>query len=227
MRVAAALAGVVFLVGCAGPIQQPVALNPSALVPQAGRIGVAMTALPKVEVRLPGADCLLCMAAASLATSSLNTHAQTLPHEDLPKLKQSIAALIQKKGTEVVVLGEDIDLDKIPDLKAQGDNVSVKDFSALQQKYRIDKLLVIRIHALGFERNYASYIPTGDPKAMFRGVGYMVNLKTNTYEWYQPVSVMKSSDGPWDEPPKFPGLTNAYFQAIELGKDDFHKSFRN
>ena len=46
----------------------------------------------------------------------------------------------------------------------------------------------------------------------------MVNLKTNAYEWYSPIDINKAA-AMWDQPPKFPDLTNAYFQAIELGKD--------
>ena len=100
-----------------------------------------------------------------------------------------------------------------------------KDFTSLAQKYGIDKLVIIHIATLGFERKYAGYLPTSDPKGILRGTGYMVNLKSNTYEWYQPVEVIKSADKTWDEAPKYPGLTNAYFQVLELGKDSFLKPF--
>jgi hypothetical protein len=42
-----------------------------------------------------------------------------------------------------------------------------------------------------------------------------------------PVELAKGSDGPWDESPSFPGLTNAYFQVLEMGKDAFLKPFNN
>ena len=80
---------------------------------------------------------------------------------------------------------------------------------------------MIDITALGFTRTYSAYIPTSDPKALLRGAGYIVNLNNNTYEWYMPVIITKSADKNWDEPTKFPGLTNAYFHALELGKDRF------
>jgi hypothetical protein len=211
------------LVGCATP-QMPVQLNKDSLGSKSGRVGVAMTALPKVDTELPGAGCLLCLAAASVANSSLTTHARTLPHEDLPNLKNELANVLRKKGVDAMVVAEELKLDALPDAGAKGANVARKDFSALQQKYKIDKLLVIDINALGFVRNYSAYIPTSDPKAQLRGMGYLVNLKTNTYEWYEPVFVLKSADKAWDEPPKFPGLTNAYYQVIELGKDNFLKA---
>jgi hypothetical protein len=34
-----------------------------------------------------------------------------------------------------------------------------------------------------------------------------------------------SAQGEWDEPPKFPGLTTAYYQAIELAKDKIKDQF--
>jgi hypothetical protein len=55
----------------------------------------------------------------------------------------------------------------------------------------------------------------------------VVNLKTNAYEWFMPVNILKSAEQKWDEPPKYPGLTNAYFQALELGRDSFLKPFGN
>uniref|UniRef100_UPI0040373C9F hypothetical protein n=1 Tax=Methylophilus sp. TaxID=29541 RepID=UPI0040373C9F len=116
----------------------------------------------------------------------------------------------------------------VKDLKssgAKGDKVATKDFSSFKQKYNIHKLVVIEINSLGFVRTYAAYIPTSDPKGTLQGVGYMVNLADNTYDWYLPVTVTKSAESNWDEPTAFPGLTNAYFQAMEIGKDSFLSPF--
>jgi hypothetical protein len=89
----------------------------------------------------------------------------------------------------------------------------------------VDRLLVIDITTLGVMRPYSAYVPTGAPRGILEGRGYLVNLSNNSYEWYQRVQVYRAADGQWDEPPKFPGLTNAYYQVIELGKDDFLKPF--
>lgn len=215
----------VFLGGCASKPQLPVMLKKDAVGAQAGRIGVAMTALPKLDTRTPGADCLLCLATASMMNSSLTSHAKTLPYEDLPNLKQEMTDLLRKKGSHVTVLEEPLDADNLPNREGEGENLARKDFSSLQQKYNVDRLLVVDITGLGFIRTYSAYIPTSDPKAMLNGTGYMVDLKTNTYDWYQKVSVTRSADQQWDEPPTFPGLTNAYFQVLELGKDGFLQPF--
>jgi hypothetical protein len=217
----------IFLGGCASISQPSVQLGQDTLAAQTSRIGVAMTALPKVDTQLPGAGCLLCLAAASIANSSLTTHAHNLPYEDLPKLKNDVADSIRKKGTDVMLIAEDINIDALPNYDTEGPNIARKDFSSLQKKYKIDKLLVINITALGFLRTYSSYIPTSDPKALLQGTGYIVNLNNNTYEWYLPVKVIKSAENRWDEAPEFPGLTNAYFQALEIGKESFLKPFSN
>ena len=224
-QITLALATLAFLAGCAATPQMPISLTADTVAEKSGRIGVAMTPLPKVDTYFPGAGCLLCLATASLANSSLTTYTQKLAYEDLPQLKVQIADALRKKGADVVIIDEDIKLDAFPNASSKGPNVSKKDFSSLRGKYKVDRLLLISIGVLGVERTYSAYIPTSDPKVVLRGTGYLVNLSSQAYEWYQPVNVQKSSDGPWNEPPKFPGLTNAYFQAIELGKDAFMQPF--
>jgi hypothetical protein len=226
MRLTLAVCALV-LGGCAMTPQLPVSLASEAVGPQSGRVGIVMAALPKIEVRVPGADCLLCYAFASSANSALDTHAKTLSYEDLPNLKEEIAKLLGKKGSQVVVIPQALDIEALPNSRGEIANLAKKDFSSLQKKHGIDRLLVINITSLGFLRTYSAYIPTSDPKGSLRGTGFMVNLKSNTYEWYLPVDIARSADRNWDEPPKYPGLTNAYYQALELGKDSFLKPFGN
>ena len=217
-------ASILALGGCATAPQQPIAFHQDAFNKgQPSKIGVVMTPIPKVDTYLPGAGCLLCYAAAAAANSTLNSYSHTLPVEDLPNLKKQVADVLVKRGLDAVVIDEPLDVKKLPRAHAEGPNLARQDFTALKAKYHVDKLLVIDVELLGFVRTYASYIPTSDPKAEFNGLGYIVDLNTNAFDWYNPVSIVKSSDGQWKEPPKFPGLTNAYFQTLELGKDGFVK----
>ena len=224
---ASAACVLLILTGCATKPQAPVAMNSTGLSAPGVRIGVAMTPLPKVDTSFPGANCLLCMAAASVANSSLTAYTKALTYEDLPKLKQALSDLIRKRGAEPVLIDEDLSLDGFPDRAVSTDgNFARKDFSAMQKKHRIDKLLLIDLRLIGFERTYASYFPTSDPKAVVRGSAMLVDLKSHALEWYQPVMVMRASDGAWDEPPKFPGLSNAYFQALEVTADEVLTPFK-
>mgnify|MGYP003444770368 CR=1 FL=1 len=217
----------ILLGGCISAPQLPVDLGQDTLSIKSGRVGVAMATLPKVDTQFPGAGCLLCYAAASAANSSLTTHTQSLPYEDLPKLKNDVADLLRKKGVDAIVIAEPIDTRTLSSNGSEGPNIAKKDFAPLKTKYMVDKLLMIDITAVGIDRTYSAYIPTSDPKAVLRGTGYLVNLLNNTYEWYMPVNVSKGSDKSWDEPPQFPGLSNAYYQVLELARDSYIKPFSN
>lgn len=220
------LAGALILAGCAAtPPQQPIAWNSAAAHAQGTRVGVTMK-MPKVDTSFPGASCLLCLAAASVANSSLTTYTQTLPGDDIAHIKSDLADLLRKKGYAPTMLPDDFAVDDLPKSEG-GTNKPAYDFSSLRGKYQIDKLVVVQINRLGITRNYSAYIPTGEPQSVVSGVGYMVNLADNTYEWYQPVAQARNAGGPWDEAPKYPGLTNAYFQAVEGARDTLLKPFAN
>jgi hypothetical protein len=207
------------LVGCATAPQAPIALEANKLNESSGKVGVAMSAVPAADTHLPGAGCLLCLAAASLANSSLTTHTKTLSGKDLASIQADVVDVLRRKGVDVVVIAEPVKLEDLPKSTSATPNATRQDFSSLKSKYRLDRLVMIDITQQGFERTYSSYIPTSDPKGLVRGSAYLVNLGTQTYEWYTPINVLKATDKKWDEPPQFPGLTNAYYQAIEAARD--------
>jgi hypothetical protein len=78
---------------------------------------------------------------------------------------------------------------------------------------------------LGFVRNYAAYISKGEPTADLSGTVSVVDLSTNTYDYYLEINQSKGAEGNWDEPPDFPALTNAYYAVVETGKDAIRQPF--
>jgi hypothetical protein len=226
MKIRSALLGVfvaAFLGGCATKPQMPVALSAEKLGAQTGRVGVALGE-PKPDLYLPGADCLLCMGVATLANNSLNTYSKTLKDDEIVALKNEMVEMLRKKGVQATAIEGIVDVAGLPNLDL-GENMARKDFKRFADRF--DHLVVVDIRQFGFERTYASYIPTSEPKAVFRGTAYMVDLKSNAYEWYETVAIAKGADGAWDEGPNFPGLTSAYYQAVEQGKDQLKKPFVN
>jgi len=205
------------LTGCATKPQLPVAMKSEAIAPQA-RVGVALTAVPKADTYLPGAGCLLCLAAASVANSSLTAHAKTLPSDDLAAVKAQVVEALKKRGVEAVAIDGDLDLTKFPERSREPGRAD-RDFAKLRDQYQIDRLLLITVEGVGFQRTYSAYIPTSDPLAWVKATGAVVDLRSGAYDWWKPVEVRRPSSGKWDEPPKFPGLTNAYYEAIELAKE--------
>lgn len=228
LRFAAFLAVVILtLGGCAVTPQPTVLLEQGTPTLKGSQVGLYVAKLPKVDSHFPGAGCLLCIATASLVNAKLTAHTQTLPSDELANLKTNLAKLLRARGATVVDMPDTFAPASLPRSQDKGPNIAPVDFSSLRTSHKIDKLAVIVIDQLGVLRTYSSYFPTSDPKASLSGIGYIVNLTNNQYEWYQSVQMSKSSEGAWDEPPKFPGLTNAYFQTLEGGKDAFLKPFEN
>ena len=214
------------LFGCASKPQTPVDLNLSEAVPQSTRVAVAAPALPKVNTFFPGAGCLLCIAIAEGNHSALTKHTQALPPEGLSQIKDEIAALLREQGAEVTVVEEPLDLGKLPKASNKTEESAKLDFTGLKQRFQVDKLVVVNITALGMQRAYAAYVPQGAPRAIFKGEGFMVDLNDNSYEWYRQIDLGREAEGGWDEPPSFPGLTNAYFQVLDEGREAYLVPFR-
>jgi len=213
------------LAGCASPPQPPVSLSTDYFNARTSRIGVAVSPIPKVDTTFPGADCLLCLAAASVANSSMTKAVQGWPADDLKALKAELVALLAARGQTAVALDDNLKLGDLPDRKSTELGQARKDFAALAARANVDRVLVVDLKALGAWRNYASYVPTGAPRAVFKAEAYLVDVSTHKLEWYEKFDLSRLADGAWDEPPKFPGLTNAYFQVLEEGREQIKKPF--
>ena len=101
-----ALTAAFILSGCGTPPQQPIAMNSAALHAEGTRVGVAME-VAKVDTVFPGAGCLLCLAAASVANQSLTTYTQKLPTDDIAHIKADLGDQLRKRGYTPVLLPDD------------------------------------------------------------------------------------------------------------------------
>ena len=209
----------IFLGACAGTPQWDVRLDPQSIAAGSGKIGVFMTAVPQPNTFFPGANCLLCIGVAEAAHGKLSTHTKTLAVDDLTRLKADLVEAINKAGGTAIAIDEPIAVNKLKKAGTKGPNIALKDFGPLAAQHGIQKALVIEVAFLGFSRPYASYIPTGVPSAFIEGKSYLVNLSNNTYESYTDLKSEKVAEGPWDEPPQYPGLSNAYFSVLEGTRD--------
>lgn len=178
------------------------------------------------ETYIVGASCLLCYGVASAANSSLDKQLKTLPKEDIENLKHDIFNVLKNKKIKTINLENNIDIGKLKKFKSKEQNTSKKDHT-IYKSDSIDYLLVININMLGAYRSYSSYIPTMDPVAILSGTIYLIDLNSNKYIWYKPFDYRKASSLEWDEPPMFPGMTNAYYEVITTGKDDILSNFKS
>jgi hypothetical protein len=215
---AAAAVALLALAGCATAPPKPVELAPDFFASRAkmGRIGVAMSELPKPDTAFPGAGCLLCIAVASGVHSKLTDHVRTLSTDELKALRTQVVEILRKRGLDVVVIDAPVKMAELPDFKGSGEQAfSPKDFSAFKARHGIDRLVMINLGYVGVWRSYSAYVPTDVPRAVVGGHGYLIDLGTQRLEWSAPISISRAAEGAWDEPPKLPGLSNAYFQALE------------
>jgi len=214
----------VALGGCAVPPSPERAESPlpaQALRADAGRVGVAMSPVPRADTEFPGAGRLLCLAVASIAHGPLTDHVRTLSPQDLPALKDRAAALLKARGATPVILPDALDVTALADLPGDGpDAAPRKDFRPLKGRHQLDKLLVIEIESLGVARRYSRCIVDGEPLAVFNGAIYLVDLKTNTLEWRHAVHLARAGDAHWDQWPKYPHLDAAFFKTLQAGKDE-------
>ena len=213
---------IVMMVGCGMQPQKPIEMSVSNLFDQSSTVAVVFDPMPQPSLEVPGAGCLLCVAVARGANSQLTRQVETFSIQDLVALKADIADKLTEQGKSVRVINEEFKLDELPKAKvAKGEDDKARlDHSSIASEYNVDQLLVVDINSIGVIRNYSSYIPVEDPKASIMGRAYLVDLKTNTYLWYLPISSFRFASGEWKEPPEYPGITNAYYQLVEELRDN-------
>lgn len=215
-----------FLSGCTTFVQNPVPLKEEFWQQKDTKIGVALTTIPQPDTHEVGAGCLLCLATVAAANSTLTGHVETLSTDDISSLNKELADYLKSRELQPVLIEEAINFKTLEKFKTKVPDYATLDFRKLKDKYGIDKLLVIEVIALGTFRTYASYVPTSDPVGTFRAAGYVIDLETNGLDWYRTFVVNKAVDGEWDEPEEFPGITNAYYQAIEEGMQQIKAELR-
>lgn len=216
------------LVGCAStPPQEPITLAPDwHQTARDGRVGVLLSAVPKPDTNFPGADCLLCMGVASVMHSSLTTHVRTLTSDELKPLQADLVSLLKARGIDAVAINEPLKLADLPTLQTNEPlNKAPKDFSSFKTKHNVTRLLVVDIGSVGVWRSFSGYVPTEMPRAVVHGSAFVVELSNHRLEWLHKLEVRRGAEGAWDEPPKFPGLTNAYYQALDTALEEIKKPF--
>lgn len=217
------LAIIILATGCAGKIQYPVALNYSAISENA-KVGVVMAPVPGSTMNYPGASCLLCLGVAAAANSGLSSHAKTLDSTDLASLQNDVVASLREQGFDVKLIEQYEEESKLPKISSKELNTAKRNHSIYRTKHDVDYLVVIGFSYAGITRSYSSYVPTSDPAASISGLVRMIDLNTHLYTLYRPVNAYKTAEGEWKEPPAYPGMTNAYYQALEDAKDQVKKS---
>lgn len=162
-----------------------------------------------------GASCLLCYGVAAGLTSSLDTHLETtVDASELEAIRDLVISEYRQHNNDISVVTLDTKVSKLK--KFKGDlGFAPKDFRPFADKFDADVLVLLELTEHGAYRSFSGYIPNGDPQGYVRGLLSTIDLKTNAYIQYLVIDEKVQPDGEWDEPPTFPNVTNAYYQAIE------------
>lgn len=218
---------IVAITGCAGTPQKPIALSQHFYSSNDNKvIGIYMDELPKADTHIVGAACLLCYGIASLANSSLTSHIQTLSTTDMIGIDKTIAKLVSERGVTTNIINNAINLEELKKFSSKEKDFAKQDYRPLRASLGVYKLIVVDVAKIGAYRPYSGYIPTGDPAGVVTGKTYTIDLATNKYELYEDIDIKVNSQGEWDEPPSFPGISNAYYQAIEMAKEKISSLFK-
>lgn len=211
-------------VGCTSAPIKPVSLDEHFYKEKTQKVGVYLDTLPKTNTYFPGAGCLLCLAAAEIANSSVTDHVQALSVEDIEGIVADVDNALKDKGLEPVLVSSSIDLKKMEKFSApdagpdQVIQYARKDFRSLKHSLGVDKLVLIDINTVGVIRSYSSYIPTTGPMGYIYGEIAIIDLNDNSYKMYESVNIKTAVVGEWDEPSTFPGITTAFYEAINTLK---------
>jgi len=219
-------AGIFVLSGCSTlPAQTKVATDKNVWQSKQ-KIGVYVSDVPKITTSFPGAGCLLCLAAASVANTSLTKQVETYQAKQLQQTKDNVIKALKNKGVEVVVIDSLVKDLAMKKLSAPKNPHIVKDYSIYKEQKGVDQLLVINFSFVGVSRNYASYVPTSAPQATINAQLYMIDTTANEYTLFDPINVVRGAEGEWDKPPTFPGVTNAFYQAEEAAVDQIASALK-
>jgi hypothetical protein len=213
------------LSACAVHVQTPISYKAPMAAPNI-TVGVVVVTPEKADITFPGANCLLCVITAQAMHTSLGKHTDTLSIADLKKLNGEFKGLLEKKGYLYKDLTAALIAEKIEAVKEKKMGYAEMDYQAFAAKHGVQKLLIVRFPKVGFTRPFASYFPTSAPAALVIAQASMVSMPDQTLDWYQNMSFQEYAGKEWDEVPNFPGLTNAYYQAIENAREFLLKPFQ-
>lgn len=229
-KITLALLAVSMLASCAIAPQKPVVINNTYWDQQNQRVGVYVQPIEAPQFYTEGDVRLLDYAVISMAMATVKEHFAQLDTSDYELLRDDISSYFSQAGKMVKLISEDIKIDNLPSFNDPNSNdetyFASKDYSKLKEKLDVDQLLLIKARRVGLARPYASFVPMGDPRAIFELEGELVDLSNNQLLWYSTITSVGFSSGEWDEPPAYPGLTNAFYASLESVKQKVMAHFQ-
>jgi hypothetical protein len=205
------------LVAC----EKPVTLAPSFWQTQGARIGVAAVKAPDPGVYRKGAthEGLIALVINESLAARMRDFLRGVGVREFEVAGGRFVSTLERRGFQARRLATALDLEQFPELRGGGDGSFSRDLRPFGQTEGLDFLVLLSVDAWGTVRPYLpAGIPYGPPKALTRGRGRLVDLRTNQLLWQEIMTEDEGSvavAGEWDQPPDYPNLTQAMRRAVE------------
>jgi len=222
LRAYIVVASVILISGCVTAPQVPVSLSDTYWEKTGKKLGLIIGPIEKPGLYMEGDVRLLDYAINAGAMSSVTSHFESLDTSDYEKINKEVRDIFTARGMLVVNFPKEEKINDLPDFTDPNEKDTVyfsrKDYMGYKEKYGVENVLSITPVRIGVARPYHGFIPTGNPRAVFELKVEMVDLATNGLLWYSNIDTANHSTGNWDEPPAYPGLTNAFYASMATAK---------
>jgi hypothetical protein len=189
------------------------------------KVTVAMNKLPKAALYQRGAQGLLDMAIAEIATTSFANKLKYYEAKQFAAIKSEFVKRLREQGKQVVIYQDNILTNKLPSFHKNTSVYAAKNYMPYLGHVGSDKLLLISLKKIGAARSYYGFIPLEDPKAFCEAEGRLIDLKTNRILWRQHANVTMTVKGKWDQAPHYPNFIKTLDKVVAEAKRQLLYSF--
>ncbi len=189
------------------------------------KIAVARTAAPKAQVHQIGGQGLLDMAITSSMAIPVDRHLAKVDLSWYPGLQQSFLNKLRAHKLSAVAIQGSVNLKPLRALNKDINQYADVNYSNIVAPVGGNKLLIIKLNALGAVRHYSSFIPLGPPKAYCSLTGELIDTQNHRILWRYIADVTMQVKGNWDQPPSYPNLTSALKVAMATAQQEVLENF--
>ena len=175
------------------------------------KIAVATVKPPQPTLYKTGAQGLLDVAISSAVTNKFDHCLKTTDLAWYNEIKANFVQQLKQKHMSATYCSDCID--------------EQKDYSTFAVQNGSDKVLVVKLLALGAIRPYYGFIPLGPPKTYCVLHGELINTQTHQTLWRYQVDVSQPVNGDWDQPPDYPNFTQALKVTIDTAQQQLLDNF--
>jgi hypothetical protein len=218
------------LLGALTACEKPILLSPSFWQGRGSRIAVAAVKPPDPGVHRTGAnqEGLIAVIINESLAARMRDFLRGVGVREFETAGARFVEKLEHRGFQARRHATALDLEQLPEFRG-GDGAFSRDLRTFGQTEGLDFLVLLSVEAWGTVRPYMPLgIPVGPPRALTRGRGRLVDLRTNQLMWQEVMADDESTvavAGEWDQPPDYANLTQALRGAVEQAVQVLERHF--